>query len=68
MPQLMFRCPYTNKPIQPGIELAAESFRAVAEYPISMFCPHCGEQHHGSMGDGCLTEQLAPMLVPQNPE
>jgi hypothetical protein len=65
MAQLMFRCPYTNKPIQPGIELARESFEAVAEYPISMHCLHCGRQHHGSMGDGCLTEELAPTLVPQ---
>lgn len=64
MPQLMFRCPYTNRPIQPGIELAIESFRAVADYPISMHCPHCGQQHHGSMGDGCLTDEAAPPLVP----
>jgi hypothetical protein len=30
-----------------------------------MHCPHCGRQHHGSMGDGCLTEERAPPLAPQ---
>jgi len=68
MPQLMFRCPYTNKPIQAGVELTMESFKAVASYPISMYCPHCGTQHHGSMGDGCLIEgEAAPPLVPRDP-
>ena len=67
MAQLMFRCPYTNKPIRPGIELAVEQFKAVAEYPISMQCPHCGRQHHGSMADGCLTEERAPTLAPPEP-
>ena len=67
MAQLMFRCPYTNKPIRLGVELVVESFKAVAEYPISVYCPHCDCQHHGSMADGCLTEEQAPPLVPREP-
>ena len=67
MAQLMFRCPYSNKPIRLGVELAVESFKAVAEYPISVYCPHCDCQHHGSMSDGCLTEEQAPPLAPSDP-
>ncbi|MEI8150389.1 MAG: hypothetical protein WCG92_02185 [Hyphomicrobiales bacterium] len=63
MPQLMFRCPYTNKAIRPGIELARELFQAMMDHPISMDCPHCGRQHHGNIADGCLDEP-APPLVP----
>jgi len=47
MPQLMFRCPYTNNPIRSGIELLPANLKAVSEYPISVHCPHCGCQHHG---------------------
>lgn len=67
MAQLMFRCPYTNKPIQPGIELGMEKLKAVADLSISMDCPHCGRQHHGSFADGCLTEERAPSLAPSDP-
>ena len=40
MAQLMFRCPYTNKPIRSGIELVPDNLKAVSEYPISVHCPH----------------------------
>ena len=49
MPQLMFRCPYTNKPIQSGIELVSENLKSVSQFPISLQCPHCGKQHHGTV-------------------
>jgi hypothetical protein len=57
MAQLMFRCPYTNKPIRSGIEFVSDNLKAVSEYPISVHCPHCGAQHHGTIADGCLTEE-----------
>jgi hypothetical protein len=66
MPQLMFRCPYTNKPIQSGIELVVENLKRVSEFPISVQCPHCGKQHHGTVADGCLTDEAAPPLAPFN--
>ena len=66
MAQLMFRCPYTNKPIRPGIELMPENLHGVSDYPISVQCPHCGKQHHGTIADGCLTDERAPPLVPLN--
>jgi transposase len=36
----------------------------VAEYPISVHCPHCGQQHHGTIADGCLTDERSPPLAP----
>jgi hypothetical protein len=54
MAQVMFRCPYTNKPIAAGFDLHVSSIREVADYPISVLCPHCGLRHHGRLADGCL--------------
>jgi hypothetical protein len=36
----------------------------VSEFPISVQCPHCGKQHHGTIADGCLTEERSPPLAP----
>ena len=66
MPQLMFRCPYTNKPIGSGIELVWENLKSVSEFPISVPCPRCGKQHQGTVADGCLTDEGAPSLVPNS--
>jgi hypothetical protein len=66
MAQLMFRCPYTNKPIRPGIELVWDNLKAVSGYPISVHCPHCGSHHHGVIADGCLTEERAEPPAPSN--
>jgi hypothetical protein len=65
MAQLMFRCPYTNKPIRSGIELVAENLKRLSVLPVSVQCPHCGIQHHGAVG--CLVEERAPLLAPQDP-
>jgi len=56
MAQVMFRCPYTNKPIAAGFDLHVSSFNDVADYPISVLCPHCGLRHHGRLADGCLAD------------
>jgi hypothetical protein len=58
MAQLMFRCPYTNKPLASGMEIHVESLSVMAIYPISVMCPHCGFRHHGTVGDGCLADGL----------
>jgi hypothetical protein len=60
----MFRCPYTNKPIRSEIELVSANLKTVSDYPISLHCPHCGRQHHGTIADGCLTDERAPSLSP----
>lgn len=62
MAQLLFRCPYTNKPIQSGIEVDRHSVEQVSqapEYPIKVFCPHCGFDHHGTLADGYLVAEEA---------
>jgi hypothetical protein len=64
MLQLMFRCPYTNQPIQSGIELALENIKTMSDYPISLDCPHCKRRHHGTVSDGCLSQEHSPPLVP----
>ena len=64
MPQLMFRCPYTNKPIPSGIEIVSENLKSISEFPISVQCPHCGQQHHGTVADGCLTDERSPPFAP----
>ena len=46
------------------IELVSENLKAVSEYPISVHCPHCGSQHHGTIADGCLTDERSPPLAP----
>jgi hypothetical protein len=66
MAQLMFRCPYTNKPIAAGFDLHVPSLRSVSDYPISVLCPHCGIRHHGTIGDGCLADDS--IFVPADPE
>jgi hypothetical protein len=56
MAQLLFRCPYTNRPIASGIELDRTDAAALRAYPIRLRCPHCKLDHHGKIGDGELRE------------
>jgi hypothetical protein len=57
MPQLTFLCPYTNKPIPSGIELDRVSASKAGDYPIRVYCPHCGFDHHGTIADGQLMHE-----------
>jgi hypothetical protein len=60
MAQLTFRCPYTNKPIASGIDVDRQSVDQVGlaqEYPIKVYCPHCGFDHHGTIADGYLVAE-----------
>lgn len=59
MPQLVFVCPYENKPISTDIMLDPQSHAKTADYPISVFCPHCGFLHHGTIADGRLIADMA---------
>lgn len=67
MPQLIFRCPYTNKPIMSGIELVSANLKAMSDYPISVDCPHCNSRHHGFVADGCLVDDRSPSPSPSEP-
>ena len=57
MARLTFRCPYTNKPFDSGIEVDPQSAIRVQAYPIRVRCPHCGIDHHGTIADGRLVKE-----------
>jgi hypothetical protein len=59
MAQLIFLCPYENKPIATEIMLDPQSAACAGDYPISVFCPHCGFHHHGTIADGQLIADMA---------
>lgn len=54
MARLIFQCPYTNRPIDSGIDLDPRDADGVRDYPVSVRCPHCGLVHRGVMSDGQL--------------
>ncbi len=58
MPQLVFVCPYVNKPIPTQIVLDRRTAAKTGDYPISVFCPHCGFLHHGTIADGSLVADM----------
>ena len=41
----------------------------MSDYPISVMCPHCGFQHHGTVADGCVADAIPekPAVVPPRP-
>ncbi len=56
MAELMFRCPYTNKPITSGIEIERDCALAMRGVPIRIRCPYCKTHHDGFVADGELRE------------
>jgi len=56
MSELMFRCPYSNRPIASGIEVDRGDVQKIRTLPIRIRCPHCGFCHDGTLGDGELRE------------
>jgi hypothetical protein len=63
MPQLVFACPYVNKTIPTDIMLDPQSAARTGDYPISVFCPHCGFLHHGTISDGQLIADMVAVEV-----
>jgi hypothetical protein len=59
MAELIFRCPYSNRPIASGIELDRRDAQRMRSVPIRVHCPHCGFSHDGTIGDGELREEAA---------
>ncbi len=54
MSELIFRCPYSNRPIASGIEVDGSDVQKMRALPIRIRCPHCGFCHDGTVGDGEL--------------
>jgi hypothetical protein len=59
MAELIFRCPYSNRPIASGIELDRRDAQKMRSVPIRVHCPHCGFCHDGTIGDGELRREEA---------
>jgi hypothetical protein len=59
MAELIFRCPYSNRPIASGIDLERRDAKKMKSFPIRVYCPHCGFSHDGMIGDGELREKAA---------
>ncbi len=59
MAELIFRCPYTTRPIASGIDLERRDAQKMREMPIRIRCPYCGFAHDGTVGDAELREEAA---------
>jgi hypothetical protein len=59
MAELIFRCPYSNRPIASGVNLDRRDAQKMQEFPIRVHCPHCGFCHDGTIGDGELRREEA---------
>lgn len=57
--ELIFRCPYTNRPITTQILLDRRTVRASADCPIRIHCLLCGFDHDGRVGDGQFLSDAA---------
>lgn len=55
MAELTFFCPYTNKPIDSGVEIDSREISKMGKYPVHLRCPHCNSIHHGVVADGRIT-------------
>ena len=59
MAELIFRCPYSNRPIPSGIDLEPRDARKMRDFPIRLHCTDCGFSHDGTIGDGELRDKAA---------
>jgi hypothetical protein len=59
MSELIFRCPYSNRPIASGIDIDRRDAQKMGSVPIRIRCPHCGFYHDGTIADGKLREEAA---------
>jgi len=59
MAELIFRCPYSNRPIASGIDIDRRDAQKLRALPIRVRCPHCGFCHDGTVADAELREEAA---------
>jgi hypothetical protein len=45
MPEILIRCPVTDKDVSTGIALPADVFLKAEIETRPVACPHCGQQH-----------------------
>jgi hypothetical protein len=56
MAELVFRCPYSNRPVTTGINIDRRDAQMMRAVPIRVHCPHCGFSHDGTIADAELRE------------
>jgi len=54
MAELIFRCPYSNKPIRSGIEVDLQTAFGILGNAVRIRCPYCQTVHDGTIADGEL--------------
>jgi hypothetical protein len=59
MAELIFRCPYSNRPILTGIDIERADALKMRAFPIRIRCPYCDCCHDGTVADGELREEAA---------
>jgi hypothetical protein len=70
MEALIFACPRTHRPIEPGISVDQEIFCDFQSVIISVRCPHCWARHALTIREGVLAsgaphcEALRPEAAP----
>jgi hypothetical protein len=56
MAELTFRCPYSNRPIATGIDIARADALKLRDIPIRVRCPYCKCSHDGTVADAELRD------------
>jgi hypothetical protein len=56
MAELTFRCPYSNRPIEIGIDVDRADAHKIRALPIRIRCPYCDCSHDGTVADAELTD------------
>jgi hypothetical protein len=56
MAELTFRCPYSNRPIETGIDVDRADAQKIRALPIRIRCPHCDCSHDGTIADAELSD------------
>jgi hypothetical protein len=56
MAELRFRCPYSNRPIDSGIDIERADAQKIRALPIRIHCPYCDCGHDGTVADGELRD------------
>ena len=56
MAALRFRCPYSNRPIDSGIDIERAEAQKMRDLPIRIRCPYCDCLHDGTVADGELRD------------
>lgn len=54
MPNVMIKCPETNKPVSTGIAMDEKSFNSSTLSNNNVQCPHCGKMHTWQKEDAYL--------------